>query len=101
MSTLSKTEIAFQPIADVVKETTPAMRPAAEAMLTSLKKEVEKTEKGEKPDDTVISGLLRGLAGLVPSAISAIGSAFGTPLLGAVAGPATKLVLNELGVDQK
>ena len=77
------------------------MRPAAEATLTSLKKEVEKGEKGEKPDDGVISGLLKGLAGLVPSAVSAIGSAFGGPILGAVAGPATKLALQELGLDQK
>ena len=100
-STLSKTEIAFQPIADAVKETPPAMRPAAEATLASLKKEVEKGEKGEKPDDGVISGLLKGLVGLAPSAVSAIVSAFGTPILGAVAGPATTLVLRELGADQK
>ena len=100
-STLSKTEIAFQPIADAVKAGPPAMRPAAEATLTSLKKEVEKAEKGEKPDDGVISGLLKGLAGLVPSAVSAIGSAFGGPVLGAIAGPATKLALKELGLDQK
>jgi hypothetical protein len=100
-STMSKTEIAFQPIAGTVKETAPAMRPAAEATLASLKKEVEKGEKGEKPDDTIISGLLKGLVGLVPSAASAIVSAFGTPILGAVMGPATKLVLEELGMDQK
>ncbi|MFL5281631.1 MAG: hypothetical protein ACJ8AW_11730 [Rhodopila sp.] len=41
-STISKTEIAFQPIADAVKESPAAMRPAAEATLASLKKEVEK-----------------------------------------------------------
>lgn len=100
-STLSKTEIAFQPLTNAVKEAPSAMRPAAETTLASLKKEVEKGEKGEKPDDTVISGLLKGLAGLVPSAVSAIVSAFATPILGAVAGPATKLALKELGVDQK
>ena len=100
-STLSDTDIAFQPIADAVKAAPPAMRPAAEAMLTSLKQEVAKGEKDEKPDDGIISGLLKGLAGLVPSALSAIGSAFGGPVLGAVAGPATKAVLTELGLDQK
>ena len=44
-STLSKTEIAFQPIAAAVKESPPAMRPAVEATLTSLKKEVEKGKR--------------------------------------------------------
>jgi hypothetical protein len=100
-STLSKTAIAFQPLANVVKEAPPALQPAAEATLASLKKEVEKSEQGEKPNDTVIAGLLKGLAGLVPSAVSAIASAFGTPVLGALAGPATKLALKELGVDQQ
>lgn len=100
-STQSKIEVPFQPIADAIKAAPPAMQPAAEATLTSLKKEVEKSEKGEKPDATVISGLVKGLAGLVPSAVSAIASAFGDPILGAVAGPATQLALKELGVDQK
>jgi hypothetical protein len=100
-SRLSKMAIAFQPLANAVKDAPPALQPAAEATLASLKQEVEKSEQGEKPNDTVIAGLLKGLAGLVPSAVSAIVSAFGTPMLGAVAGPATQLVLNELGVDQK
>jgi hypothetical protein len=101
-STISKTEIAFQPVANAVKEASPAMLPAAEATLASLKKEVERGEKGEKVDDTVVSGLLKGLVGLVPSAVSAIVSAFGTPILGAVAGPMTQLVLDELkGKGQK
>ena len=37
----------------------------------------------------------------MPSAVSAIASAFGDPILGALAGPATELALKELGVDQK
>jgi len=100
-STQSKIAIAFQPLAEMVKEAPPALRPAAEATLASLKQEAEKSEQGEKPDDTVIAGLLKGLAGLVPSAVSAIASAFGTPILGALAGPATQLALKELGVDRQ
>ena len=100
-STQSKIAIAFQPLANAVKEAPPALQPAAEATLASLKQEVEKSEKGEKPNDTVIAGLLKGLAGLVPSAVSAIASAFGGPILSGVAGPATQLALQELGVDQK
>jgi hypothetical protein len=79
----------------------PALRPAAEATLARLKKEVEKSEQGEKPDDTVVAGLLKGLAGLAPSAVSAIASAFATPLLGAVTGPVAQLALTQPGVDQE
>jgi hypothetical protein len=100
-STQSEIAIAFRPLAEMVKEAPPALRPAAEATLASLKNEAEKSEQGEKPDDTVIAGLLKGLAGLVPSAVSAIVSAFGTPILGALAGPATQLALKELGVDRQ
>jgi hypothetical protein len=98
--TFSKVELAFQQIANAVKEAPAALQPAAEATLTSLKTEVEKSEAGKKPDDTVVAGLLKGLAGLLPSAVSAIGSAFGTPVLGALAGPVTKAALREIGVDQ-
>jgi hypothetical protein len=76
-STQSKIEVAFQPIADAIKTAPPGMQPAAEATLTSLKKEVEKSEKGEKPDATLISGLVKGLAGLVPSVPSQ--ARLGTP----------------------
>jgi hypothetical protein len=100
-STQSKIAIAFQPLANAVKEAPQAIQPAAEATLASLKKEVEKSEQGEKPNDTVIAGLVKGLVGLVPSAVSAIASAFGGPILSGVAGPATQLALQELGVDQK
>src|SRR4051812_7960742 len=96
-STTSKMQIAFQPIADAVKDAAPAIRPIAKTTLDSLKTEVEKVEKGEKPDDTVISGLVRGLVGLVPSAVSAVVSAFASPVLGAIAGPATQNLLSELG----
>ena len=99
-STTSKMQIAFQPIADAVKDAPPAMRPAADATLVGLRQEVEKAEKGEKADDSVIAGLLKGLVGLVPSAVSAVVSAFASPVLGAIAGPATKSLLNELGANQ-
>jgi hypothetical protein len=40
--------------------------------------------------------LVNGIVGLVPGAVSAVVSAFGTPILGGVAGPVTKFVLDEL-----
>jgi hypothetical protein len=100
-STTSKMQIAFQPIADAVKEAAPAMRPAADATLVGLRQEVEKAEKGERAHDSVMAGLVKGLVGLVPSAVSAVVSAFANPVLGAIAGPATRSLLSELGKGQK
>jgi hypothetical protein len=44
---------------------------------------------------------VKGLVGLVPSAVSAIASAFGTPILSGVAGPVTQFVLEELDKAKK
>jgi hypothetical protein len=52
--------------------------------------------KGRSADDTVMSKLVDGLVGLVPGAVSAVTSAFASPLLAAVAGPVTKFVLGRL-----
>ena len=40
--------------------------------------------------------LIDGIVGLAPAAVSAVVSAFATPILGGVAGPATKYVLDKL-----
>ena len=96
----SKMQIALQPIADAVNEAPLAMRPAADATLVGLRQEVEKAEKGDKADDSVIAGLVKGLIGLVPSAVSAVVSAFADPVLGAIAGPATQSLISELGAGK-
>jgi hypothetical protein len=63
------------------------------AKLEELKTEAT---KGEKRDDGVIAKLIDGLVGLVPNAVSGVVSAFSTPILGAIAGPATKSVLEKI-----
>ena len=52
--------------------------------------------KGKDADDGVVAKLVKGLVGLIPSAVSAVVSAFATPILGGIAGPVTKYVLDEI-----
>ena len=52
--------------------------------------------KGKGADDQRVAGILDDLAKLVPGAVAAVASAFGTPLLGGIAGPVTQFVLNQL-----
>ncbi len=99
-TTWSPTEIhnTWQPIADAIGAAAPEKQEEAKAKLEALKKEVA---KGSKAEDGVVAKLVKGLVGLVPTAVSAVGSAFGTPLLSSVAGPVTKFVLNELSEGEK
>ena len=95
----SPTEIhnAWQPVADAIRTASPEKQAEATAKLDDLKKEVAKG----KAEDTTIAKLVKGLVGLVPSAVSAVAGAFGTPILSGVAGPVTKFVLDELGEGKK
>jgi hypothetical protein len=79
---------AFRPLADAVGQHEEAKQ----------KVEVLKTEaaKGKKAGDGVMAKLVEGIVKLVPGAVSAVVSAFGTPLLGGIAGPATKYVLEKV-----
>jgi hypothetical protein len=88
---------AWQPVADAIQAALPENQAEAAAKLDDLKKEAA---KGDKAEDTTIAKLVKGLVGLVPSAVSAVASAFGTPILSGVAGPVTKFVLNELEGDK-
>jgi hypothetical protein len=83
--------LALSPVLDAIKAAPPQVKPEAEAKLTELKHEV-----AVRRDDGVMAKLLNELIGLVPAAASAVGSAFATPLLGALVGPATKAVLEKL-----
>jgi hypothetical protein len=95
----SATEIhnAWQPVVDAIQTAPPEKQAEAGAKLDDLKREAA---KGDKAEDTTIAKLVKGLVGLVPSAVSAVASAFGTPILSGVAGPVTKFVLNELEGDK-
>jgi hypothetical protein len=86
-------EIATRDIAQAVSAAPPERRAEAEKKLTTLK---EEAAKGKDANDGVIAKLLDGLVGLVPTAASAVVSAFATPLLGGIAGPVTGFVLDKL-----
>ena len=61
--------------------------------IEALKQELA---KGKDADDARVAGILDGLANLVPGAVAAVVSAFGTPLLAGLAGPVTQFVLGQL-----
>ena len=82
-------DAAFRPLDEAVK----GAPPEATAKLAALKAEAG---KGKDADDGVVAKLVDGLVGLVPGATSAVVSAFGTPILGGIAGPVTKFVLDKL-----
>jgi hypothetical protein len=52
--------------------------------------------RGQGADDGTLAKLIEGLVGLVPAAVSAVVSAFASPLLAGIAGPVTKYVLNKI-----
>ncbi len=84
---------ALRPLLDAIKGAPQQVRPEAEAKLTELKQEAA---KGRDANDGLMAKLLDELVGLVPAAASAIGSAFATPVLGALVGPFTSFVLDKL-----
>ena len=78
----------FHPLEEVAGQ-----QPEAAQRVEALKNEAA---KGKKADDGVMAKLVKGIASLVPGAVSAVVSAFATPILGGVAGPVTKYVLDEI-----
>jgi hypothetical protein len=78
----------FQPLVEAVGQ-----HEDAKQKVEALKSEAA---KGTKAGDTVMARLLEGIVGLVPGAVSAVVSAFATPVLGAIVGPATQYVLGKL-----
>lgn len=89
---------ALQPVADAIRAAPPEKQAEAAAKLEDLKKEVT---KGKQANDGTMATLLQQLVGLVPSAVSAVGTAFGMPILSAITGPVTQIVLKALVADQK
>jgi hypothetical protein len=83
----------LRPLLEAIKTAPAEVRPGAEAKLVALKQEAA---KGEKANDSTVAKLVDGLVGLVPGAVTAVVSAFGTPLLGGIAGPTTQFVLDKL-----
>ena len=83
----------FRPLTEAITAAPTEVRPQAQAKLAALKQEAA---KGQAADDSTVASHVDGLVGLVPGAVGAVVSAFATPLLGGIAGPATQLVLDKL-----
>lgn len=83
----------FHPVMEAIRTVPPEKQNEAVQQLEALKAE---TSKGKKADDSVVAKLLDGLVQLVPAAVSGVVSAFATPVLGAIAGPVTKIVINKI-----
>ncbi|MEZ4706009.1 MAG: caspase family protein [Caldilineaceae bacterium] len=54
-------------------------------------------QKAGKADDGVLADLVSDLVDLVPGAVAAVVTAFASPILAGIAGPATQFVLKRLG----
>jgi hypothetical protein len=84
----------FAPLLAAVAQQAPADRQAAAVQqVEELKAEVA---KGEQADDRKLGKIVDGLVALVPGAVGAVVSLFATPILGGIAGPVTKFVLDKL-----
>ncbi len=83
----------MRPVFAALAAARPEVQPEVKAKADRLKAEAA---KGDKADDGVLSGLVRGLADLVPGATRAVVSAFASPMLQGIAGPVTKQMLEML-----
>lgn len=84
-------EELFLPLLNTIRAAPPEKQEEALRKAEILKSEVA---KGKGADDTVVAKLLDGIVKLIPNAATALGSAFGTPILGSISGPVTKFVLD-------
>ena len=84
---------ALRPLSKAIEAAPAAVRTEADAKVKALK---EEAAKGKGANDGAIAKLVDGLVGLVPSAASAVVSAFASPILGGLTGPVTSFVLDKL-----
>lgn len=85
----------FTPILQAAQNASPGQRQQAAQTAEQLQAEVA---KGAQADDKTMAGLIESLVGMVPGAVGAVVSAFGSPLLAGIAGPVTSYVLSRLGL---
>jgi hypothetical protein len=80
----------FAPLMEAVRTAPPDKQATAMQTAEALKAE---TAKGNGANDNRLADLIEGLVDLVPGAVSAVVSAFTSPVLAAVAGPATQRLI--------
>lgn len=83
----------FAPIVAAIAAAPPDKMAAAAPLVTELK---EEAAKGDKADDGRLARIIDGLVELVPAAVGGVVSVFASPILGGIAGPVTKFVLDKI-----
>ena len=87
-------ESLFAPLLGAVAQHAPPEKQAAAVQqVQELKAEVA---KGKQADDGKLRTIVDGLIAMVPGALGAVVSMFATPILGGIAGPVTKSLLEKL-----
>jgi hypothetical protein len=87
-------EALFAPLLAVLAQAAPpAQQAEAAQQVQDLKAEVA---KGQQADDSRIGRIIDSLAAMAPAAVASVLSTFATPILGGIAGPVTKFVLDRL-----
>ncbi len=90
-------ESLFAPLLTAIIQGVPAHEAESAARKAAeLKAEVA---KGAKAEDGIIAGIVEDLAGRAPGAIIKLIDLFAMPILGGIAGPVTKYVLDKLKAD--
>ena len=90
----SELEPLFEQLLGTVRQHAPAdQQAAAVEQVQALKAEVA---KGKQAEDRKIAKIVDGLVDMVPKAVGAILSTFGSPILDGIAGPVTTFVLDKL-----
>lgn len=80
-------------LAEVLRQASPARQAEAAGQVRALKAEAG---KGKDADDGVLARIVNGLADLVPGAVGELAGLFASPVLQGIAGPVTKIILEEL-----
>lgn len=83
----------FTPLFASAAQAPAEIQKAVQEHMEALQQEIA---QGAKPDDSRLARIVDGLADLIPEAVSNLVSAFASPLLNGIVGPATRYVLDKL-----
>lgn len=83
----------FAPLMNALQAAPPEKQNEAIQKAEELKKEVA---KGKEANDGAMARIVDGMVALVPGAVGAVVGMFASPILGGLAGPVTKYVLDKI-----
>ncbi len=94
--TAAELDALFARLAEAVQGAAPERREQALQAVHDLRDEVT---KGNDADDSTLAKLIDKLVDMVPGAVGTVVSTFAAPILGGIAGPVTKFVLDKFKRD--